>query len=425
MGDEQLPEVMQAARFLVRHRKPYLAHALWAIIPRASDKLPPGSHAGVDKYWRLYYNPAMIAKCTVEECVAIWVHEMWHLLDNASTRQEVAKAYAMLVDPKSGAMVSAWNAAGDMSINSRMADETGDSRGDGTNVVPLPQWLYPKTFGYPLGLLTEEYYERLCKDTPPMDGGGSGAGNCGSGAAGQPQDYEDPAPEHGGFTSASKVNHIPGITAGEGEAIRRSVAEEVLKSQGTVPAWMELWADRLLHPVVDWRKVLAGVVRGSVATTLAGYAERTYRRPHRRSGVGGIVLPTWYRPTPYIAIIGDTSGSMGNELGRVLIEADAICKAVNATVVFMSVDAAVGAVQKVTSGREIKLVGGGGTDMGVGIAAACLLKPRPHLLIVITDCYTPWPKAVPTIPVIIATVTKDPDGLPAWAKVVNCHEDKP
>jgi len=44
---------------------------------------------------------------------------------------------------------------------------------------------------------------------------------------------------------------------------------------------------------------------------------------------------------------------------------------------------------------NLRLKGGGGTDMGAGIEAALALRPRPHVVVVITDGDTPWPSERP------------------------------
>ena len=49
-----------------------------------------------------------------------------------------------------------------------------------------------------------------------------------------------------------------------------------------------------------------------------------------------------------------------------------------------------------------RIEGGGGTDMSAGIQASHALRPRPDVIIVITDGETPWPQQKPIIPVIVA-----------------------
>jgi predicted metal-dependent peptidase len=74
----------------------------------------------------------------------------------------------------------------------------------------------------------------------------------------------------------------------------------------------------------------------------------------------------------------------------------------------------------------VNLGGGGGTDMGVGIEAAVLLRPRPGVIIVLTDGYTPWP-AVPPAGIEVIVVLTRPDAAsyaPAWARVLVLPEHR-
>jgi len=83
----------------------------------------------------------------------------------------------------------------------------------------------------------------------------------------------------------------------------------------------------------------------------------------------------------------------------------------------MSVDAAVHTTQRVFDARKITVLGGGGTDMGMGLNAARELKPTPSVVVVLTDGYTPWPKEQPPFEVVIALIGGMVE-TPPWARTV-------
>ncbi len=57
----------------------------------------------------------------------------------------------------------------------------------------------------------------------------------------------------------------------------------------------------------------------------------------------------------------------------------------------LSCDAQVHSVKRVSRASQVELLGGGGTDMGEGITQALALRPRPSIVVVLTDGFTPWP----------------------------------
>ena len=61
----------------------------------------------------------------------------------------------------------------------------------------------------------------------------------------------------------------------------------------------------------------------------------------------------------------------------------------------LSCDVAADAVQHVRRGKHIELRGGGGTDMGRGLAAAYEATPKANTVVVLTDGYTGWPDKKP------------------------------
>lgn len=116
----------------------------------------------------------------------------------------------------------------------------------------------------------------------------------------------------------------------------------------------------------------------------------------------GIVLPSLRRPLPRVAVVIDTSGSMGEaEIASALGEVTGVLREVGVRgnrVTVLACDADVQAVSRVTSTGQITLGGGGGTDMRVGITAALAGPERPGIVIVLTDGLTPWPDETPSSP---------------------------
>ena len=81
----------------------------------------------------------------------------------------------------------------------------------------------------------------------------------------------------------------------------------------------------------------------------------------------------------------------------------------------------------VARGSDVVLAGGGGTDMGVGIRAAARLRPRPQVVVVLTDGGTPWPASPPPgISVVVGLIgrhNRDVRGsVPHWARAVVIEE---
>jgi predicted metal-dependent peptidase len=215
------------------------------------------------------------------------------------------------------------------------------------------------------------------------------------------------------------------ISATEAEIIRRQVAQEVVriaqssKERGTVPEHWRRWAEEKIRPKVDWRRQLRSAVRATLAT-VAGASDYSYRRLPRRR-LPGIVTPGLVQPVPEVAVVVDTSGSMDDKLlARALAEVQGVLRATGvhgATV--LTVDAAVHTVQRVFDARQVKSVGGGGTDMRVGIDAALKLRPRPHAIIVLTDGLTPWGDTpVQGVQVIAGILSTHDVTTPKWVKAI-------
>ncbi|MEU9531680.1 MULTISPECIES: vWA domain-containing protein [Streptomyces] len=376
-----------AARYRAASERPYLATALYALSVVESDRVPT---MGVDRHWRCYVSPAFVERTPVAELAGVWVHEVAHLLRDHHGRAARLPA----ADQRDAHRV---NVAQDCEIND-------DLISDG---LALPEGrMEPALFGLPNGQLFEAYLPALPPGPPPH--------TCGSGAHGRPEPWELAGPDGPSPVSAT-----------EAEALRRRTAESMRahrRTRGNLPEGWRRWADEVLEPTVDWRQALAGAVREAAAWA-SGAVDYTYRRPSRRSAVlRGIVLPSLRRPLPRVAVVVDTSGSMGEgELAAALGEVTGVLREVGVRgnrVSVLACDADVHAVSRVTATEQVTLGGGGGTDMRVGIARALAAPERPGIVVVLTDGCTPWPDESPSCRLIAALIGTEPPQPPSWIETV-------
>lgn len=374
-----------AARYRAATDRPYLASALYSLTVVPSTGVPT---MGVDRYWRCYVSPAFVDATPVPELAGVWVHEVAHLLRDHHGRTDRLPA----AEQRDRLRV---NVAQDCEVND-------DLLADG---LPLPTGrVEPRLFGLATGGLFETYLPHL----PPS----ATCSDCGSGAHGSPADWEI----SDGATGVSRV---------EADALRRHTAEAMRahqRNRGDLPAGWRRWADQVLEPTVDWRRVLAGAVREAVAWA-AGAVDYTYRRPSRRTAaMRGVVLPSLRRPLPVVAIVIDTSGSMGeDDLAEALAEVSGVLREVGVggnRVTVLACDADMRTASRVASAQEVELAGGGGTDMRVGIRSALALPERPGVVIVLTDGFTPWPEEPSAARLVAALVGTDAPAPPSWVETV-------
>jgi predicted metal-dependent peptidase len=380
---------MAAARLWAATRFPYLATAIFG----AQVTSAPGSGTMcVDEKWRLRADPAVTAGWTPAQLGSVLVHHVSHLL-----RDHAARARSIPVADDDS---PAWLQAADAEINDDLV----------TAGLELPgEPVLPSHLGMPAGKLAEEYFAGARESEHRRSG--QGWRDCGSGADGRDDSTVKGEGEAGG---------APGLDQWRSELLRRQVAQDVMREPGSVPAGLRRWASEVLTPRVDWRRLLAAELRRAIAD-VAGAADYSYRRPSRRAtAVPGVVLPALRRPIPEVAVVCDTSGSMSDALLTLaLTEVEGLLRALGLSLRLLACDAAVSTVRRVSSVRDVELTGGGGTDMGAGIAAASQLRPRPGVTVVLTDGYTPWPPVAPKgMRVVCGLLGADgPDG-PVWARSV-------
>jgi predicted metal-dependent peptidase len=216
------------------------------------------------------------------------------------------------------------------------------------------------------------------------------------------------------------------VAAWEADLLIRRTAREIVALQpGTVPAGWRRWANAVVAPLIDWTHELRSAVRRSL-DLVSGAVDYSYRRPSRRqSATSPVVLPSLVRPVPVVAVVVDTSGSVdGDLLARALAEVSGVLIAARGARSGTSVlccDAAVHTTRRVWTAGQVDVLGGGGTDMRSGLHAATALRPRPAVVVVLTDGLTPWPAIAPTSSVVVgllAPTERAVEAVPAWARTV-------
>lgn len=245
-------------------------------------------------------------------------------------------------------------------------------------------------------------------------------GDCGSACDGIPRDTD--------LRPDADIGYVNKVQA---EGIRKQVAIDYIhaqKAHGDRPGDALRWAKHITRPEIAWEPLLARAVRRTVGWT-SGRHNPTWTRPSRRqSSHPDVLQPGWRRPLPNIAMVIDTSGSIDDRLlGKAMGEVEGALAAMGirgGNVTVLACDASVGAVTRVRKATDATLVGGGGTDMRIGIAAASSQRPRPDLIVVFTDGYTPWPKQAPPGSTVIAAMLGRkgetlPD-TPIWATRIEC-----
>jgi predicted metal-dependent peptidase len=402
-----------AGRVWAAHEAPYLATALLALqgvaIERdANDRAIDLRAFPADRNWHLYVDPEVLSDTPVGELGFWLLHQVSHLLREHGARYPGAPLPAAAAAQPLGARTqdqNRWNVAGDAEINDDLH----------TTQLQLPdRAIHPKLLGLPEGWTAEQYWDALAPDGEEAEAGReltpAAECDCGSGCDGQPRDWDCAQ---------------PGLSPVDVRMVARNTARRIrehAQQRGDTPEGWQRWADDVLEPSVDWRRQLAAHVRRGAAD-VAGRVDFTYRRPSRRaSAIPDVVMPSLRQPLPQVALVIDTSGSMSDAmLGQALGEVAGVLRSLGVArrnLRVIACDARAYRAQPVRDLGAVRLEGGGGTDMGAGLDAAAALRPRPDLIIVLTDGFTPWRSAPPGgIRVVVGLMDRG-GRTPDWAETV-------
>ena len=398
-----------AARVWAAHEAPYLASALLALDPVVvdleGDRSIDLTAFPADRDWHIYIDPQVLGDVEVNELGFWLLHQVSHLLREHAARYPGPPSpehAAAGPDGRRSPQQRCWNVAGDAEINDDLH----------TTKLELPDGaIHPAHLGLPEGWTAEQYWDALHPGAgPDVESVGRREHDCGGGCDGQNRCWDC---------------NKPGLGAVGARLVARDTARRVrehVRERGDTPAGWRRWAEEMLEPSVNWRRQLAAHVRRGAAD-VTGRVDFTYRRPSRRaSAVPDVVLPSLRQPLPHVALVIDTSGSMSDSmLGQALGEVTGVLRSLGVArrnLRVIACDAQAYQAQRVRKLDAVRLEGGGGTDMGAGLDAAAALRPRPDLIIVLTDGYTPWRSAPPPgIRVVVGLMDRHGQ-TPDWAETV-------
>jgi len=421
MAAEKIAPFVLAKAFVVDPGvMPYLSTTFFRItfVPVSGDKVKTFA---VDKWWRCYYNEEM-AETAEPEVLATGILQIMLLLLGDTFGRHNNREFEL------------WKMAHGMSVNEGLRESQKSS--DRLKGLKFPEGtIFPDSaeFKFPPNLMAEEYYDLLLKkykDCPPPPSSGSSKPEVSGGKGGSESPADqlcDPSDPKSWEQGPPSEEH-PGVSPAEQEAVLKQTAEEIktASSRGTVPAFLERWAEGILYSKIPWQKVFESFCKG-LASQKAGLSDYSYSRRHRRQTVYAgkgfqIIFPGMIGLAYHGVLITDTSLSTGFKgyLEQVTAEIHKILNTVDLLdgLKVISCDAAVGAVQKIFSVKKLNFVGGGGTDMRVGIDEALKTKPRPRFCIVVTDGETPWPNSPVGIPIIALVIGRTPEEAKKSAKQV-------
>lgn len=436
MTYEKAESKLREARTFLTFARPYYASGAYAMRLIVTQDVPA---LAVDEWWRLYAHPGWVERHDVGVVATGLCHELLHLLLDHAGRARICGVTESTMD--------VWNGeAADPDINDGLCADCKSCR----PLLPLlpEEWcVLPGHLGMPEHRTAEWYFAERLKQRREAtrtsagqtrknggaggggrgrDGDGTGLGGavrlpnfgCGSGSTGIAAPWEADSPEKSG---------VDGLSDADAWDVRQRVATAVkahaeAKGRGSVPLGLLEWSDELLRPRrIGWDRVLGHAVRRATYTVAGAVAHSYTRTSRRQDAFRPFIMPAYRRPVPNVVLVSDTSLSMADQRKLVRGAVDDACRHLAVPLRLIDVDAAVQRDVVATSGRKAAQAGGGGTDMRVGIERA-MQRPNPaDVIVVFTDCMTPWPARRPRAHIVVAAVGAEEKALaavPPWATVV-------
>ena len=451
-------ELVTHFRIMAHQYFPYLGAYVYSLTPVERDGI--GTMA-VDKYGRMYYDPAFCTNITLDQGAYVVLHEAWHLI-----LRHCHRIKDILGPTPSASQLRRFNIAADCVVWELMEAIKQHAPPGGVTFDAL-QAKYPKLkrnlmIGEVYAILAEQDEQEessLSKqsqngDNQEQEEGDEDGSNGGGQPGSTPDGKEDRSSrgrkggqggEEGGAAGGAPQDGFELIGGSACDGQRRDYEED------PNPNWEAYIEDQLLEDmeqkIEDYERTGGGKQAGSVpgvlketitaklrpapnpwdrlraATAIAavnprGAKDYTYQKVNRRQ----FAMPNAPRLkgvnafSPKAVVCVDTSGSMTKKcLDKCL---NVIAQGLRAVGDFRVVvgDCQVNNDFRYSSLTQgIDLSGGGGTDMSLLIDYAEKTH-HPNVIIVCTDGYTGWP-AQPTHAQLIIALTQEVE-TPGWATTV-------
>lgn len=369
---DKAKELYETTIVYLLRTQPFFASLLLRMQVEFSGRIPTAG-VYVKERIHLIINPEFFNELTLQERIAVVIHECYHCINNHFVRYKNNNK-------------KLFNIAADIAINQYIQNipQTLMINGQKGKTATIENMALEGIKLDPRET-AEYYYKRLYQEVKKNKMKESGDGS--------PQPIDDHDIWEEGFTSEEVVKQVLA------QNVNKAVEDTKKRSIGKIPSEVLLSIDRLNRSIVDWKNVLRRFVSNSAEI----YKVETRSRRNRRYGLLYPGDKTECK-TNITAII-DTSGSMSPEqLSEIQGELMAMT-ANQIEVTLIQCDAKVHSVQKYQKNQEIQFHGGGGTDMNDAFAEA--KKHQPDGIICFTDGYIP-PTANPKVKTLwVITGNKD------------------
>lgn len=414
-------DVFVKARLIVRKKAVYYTNTLLSLVPYETNQI---KCMGVTKGLTLLFNPTYVEEQTAESCAGLFVHEIHHVARKHHIR--VDRAIASLGHIPNIRYVA--NVAADIAINPHVKAEGWELPDGG---------FFPEDFDFPVNLLFEEYLRKLLEmgeqlqqvpkvqqqqkeaeangDESP---GGPASGRCGGVSGNSLGGIEDKADAEVGRSASEVVS----IATNQAREIERAYTKA---GRGSLPLDIKESITLTGKSRMPYDQLLGRYLQDELSQAERGMEIFSRRVPSRKSFVTGVVRAGLLTGIPDVAIIFDTSGSMGEkQLSACLRETVGVLQRCNIEEVWLlQADARVAIKpRRVRVGdlRKLDMHGRGGTSFQPALDALAELRPRPPVAIYFTDGDGAAARKPPGIDVIWAVVasrwSRKPDA--AFGKVV-------